>query len=186
MPFGVARGVRLLDRATAPLEVAVPDGAVEIEHAVLDVLEDLEVERALVHLLHDRDRSRGEERDEHVPQWIEYAIHAVADAVTDGQRLERREHEVRPGPEAVHAERLAGVGIALLDVKRALRDVDEADHTDRGVHAEARELATGATESTLEQVVHETFRHAEVVEGAIECALRDVGQDSVPSLRRRF
>src|SRR5689334_18943417 len=157
MPLALARRDRVLDRTVAPLEVAVADCAVEVEHAVLDVLEDLEVERALVHLLHDRDRGRREERDEQVPERIEHAVHAVADAVTDGERLERREHEVWPGAEAVYAERLAGTGVALLDVEPGLRDVDEADHADRGVQTEARELATRATESTLEQVVHETF-----------------------------
>ena len=169
----------------AALEVAVADGAVEVEGTVLDVLEELEVQGALVDLLHDRHPRRREERRD-VPDRIEESVHAVPDAVTDGERLEAGEHEVRPGAPAVHAEGLAGVGVAAVDVELRLRDIEEADHTDRGVHAEARDFATRAAEATLEKVVHQAPRHAEVVEGAIEPPLPDVGEGLVPSLGDRF
>src|SRR5207247_2435984 len=73
-----------------------------------------------------------------------------------------------------------------VDVELRLRDIEEAEHTDRGVHAEARNFATRAAEATLEKVVHQAPRHAEVVEGAIEPPLPDVGEGLVPSLGDRF
>src|SRR5947207_5651309 len=185
MPLGVARLDRLLDRPMAALEVAVADGAVEVEGTVLDVLEELEVQGALVDLLHDRHPRRREERRD-VPDRIEESVHAVPDAVTDGERLEAGKHGVRPVDPAVQAEGLAGVGVAAVDVELRLRDIEEADHTDRGVHAEARDFATRAAEATLEKVVHQAPRHAEVVEGAIEPPLPDVGEGLVPSLGDRF
>src|SRR5438552_5438077 len=185
MPLGVTRLDRLLDRSMAPLEVAVTDGAVELEHAVLDVLENLEVQGSLVDLLHDRHPARREERHE-VPERIEQTVHAVPYAVTDGERLEGGEHQVRSRAEAVYAECLAGVGVALVHVELRLRDVEEADDTDRRVHAEAPKLASRAPEATLEKVVHQPPRHAEVVEGAIERSLPTVGQDLVPSLGDRL
>src|SRR5436190_24208770 len=185
MPFGIVRLDRLLDRSMAPLEVAVTDGAVELEHAVLDVLEDLEVQGPLVDLLHDGHPGRREERRD-VPERIQQTVNAVADTVTDGEWLEGGEHEVRSGAEAVYSECLAGVGVALVDVELRLRDVEEADDTDRRVHAEAPKLASRAPEPTLEKVVHQPPRHAEVVEGAIERPLPTVGQDLVPSLGDRL
>src|SRR5207247_2622513 len=116
MPLRLARRVRLLDRAAAPLQIAVANGAVEIEDAVLDVLEDLEVERALVDLLDDRRSHRREERCD-VAEWIQQAVDAVPDAVPDGERCQRGEHEVGSGTEAIDPERLAGIGVALLDVE---------------------------------------------------------------------
>src|SRR5207247_9302065 len=100
MPLRLARRVRLLDRAAAPLQIAVANGTVEIEDAVLDVLEDLEVERALVDLLDDR-RPRGRDERCDVAEWIQQAVDAVHDAVTDGQRCLHGTHEDGSGTEAL-------------------------------------------------------------------------------------
>src|SRR5881409_3683323 len=153
MPLGLARRVPLLDRAAAPLQIAVADGAVEVEDAVLDVLEDLKVERALVDLLDDRQSRRCKERYD-VPEWIQQAVDAVPDAVPDGEGRQRGEHEVGSGTEAIDAERLAGIGVALLDVELRPRDVEEADDSDRRVGAETSELAARPAKTPLEQVVH--------------------------------
>src|SRR5437867_6603233 len=169
MPLGLARRVRLLDRAPAPLQIAVANGAVEIEHAVLDVLEDLKVERALVDLLDDRHRRRREERRD-VAEWIHQAVDAVPDAVPDGEGFQRGEHEVGSGTQAIEPERLAGIGVALFDVELRPRDIEEADDPDGRVQAEPDELAPRPAKTSLEKVVQQTLRHAEVVEGAIEAA----------------
>src|SRR5437870_9008122 len=141
VPLRLARRVRLLDRAAAPLQIAVANGAVKIEDAVLDVLEDLEVERALVDLLDDR-RPRGRDERCDVAEWIQQAIDAVPDAVPDGQRCQRGEHEVGSGTEAIDRARLAGSGVAPLDVEQRTRDVDDAEHYARRVPSGARHLAS--------------------------------------------
>src|SRR5207247_2191122 len=139
MPLRLACRVRLLDRAAAPLKIAVANGAVEVEDAVLDVLEDPEVERALVFLLDDRRPHRREERCD-VAEWIQQAVDAVAYAVPDGERRQRGEHQVGSGTEAVDPERLAGIGVALLDVELRPCDVEEAGDPDCRGQAETREL----------------------------------------------
>src|SRR6266436_3601746 len=167
MPLRLARRVRLLDRVAAPLKIAVANGAVEVEDAVLDVLEDLEVERALVDLLDDRRPHRREERCD-VAEGIQQAVDAVPDAVPDGEGPQRGEHQIGSLPEAIDPERLAGIGVALLDVELRPRDVEEADDPDGRVHAEPRELAARPAETPLEEVVDQALRHPEVLESAIE------------------
>src|SRR2546430_16725499 len=104
MPFGMVRLDRLLDRSMAPLEVAVTDGAVELEHAVLDVLEDLEVQGPLVR---DRHRERAA---------LGAILHLVAGDVIaglpergrgEGCRTEQRD-ELKSHPVHDTATRLAG------------------------------------------------------------------------------
>src|SRR5439155_2527101 len=170
MPLGLARCVGLLDRAAAPLQIAIADGAIEVENALLDVLEDLKVDRALVDLLDDRRPQRREERCD-VAEWIQHAVDAVADAVPDGERCQRGEHQVGSGTEAIESERLASIGVALFDVELRSGDIEEADDPDRRVHAEPGELATRPAKTPLEEVVHQALRHPEVGEGAIESAL---------------
>src|SRR5213080_155392 len=182
MPLRLARRVRLLDRAAAPLQVAVANGAVEVEDAVLDVLEDLKVERALVDLLDDRNPRRRQERCD-VAEWIQQAVDAVPDAVPNGEGLQRGKHQVGPGTETIDAEGLAGIGVALLDVELRPCDVEEADHPDRRVHAETSELTARPAKTPLQEAVHQALRHSEVVESAIESTLADVWKDLAPTGR---
>src|SRR6266478_4179104 len=179
MPLRLARRVRLLDRAAAPLQVAVANGAVEVEDAVLDVLEDLEVERAVVDLLDDRRPHRREEGCDKV-EWIHQAVDAVPDAVPNGERCQRGEHQVGSGTEAIESERLASIGVALLDVELRSGDIEEADVSFRRVHPAPGELTARPAKTPLEEVVHQALRHPEVVEGAIESALSAVGKDLAP------
>src|SRR2546425_1533185 len=153
MPLRLACRVRLLDRAAAPLKIAVADGAVEVEDAVLDVLEDLKVERALVDLLDDRHPHRREERCGKV-EWIQQAVDAVPDAVPDGERRQRGEHQVGSGTEAIESERLASIGVALFDVELRSGDIEEADDPDRRVHAEPGELRSEEHTSELQSLAY--------------------------------
>src|SRR5207247_4190588 len=152
MPLRLARRVRLLDRAATLLQVTVADGAVEVENAVLHVLEDLKVERALVHLLDDRHPSRSKERCD-VAEWIQQAVDAVPDAVSHGEGRQRGKHQIGSGTEPIDPERLAGIGIALLDVELHPGDIEETDDPDRRVHAETSELAARPTNASLQEIV---------------------------------
>src|SRR5439155_22660756 len=112
----------LLDELLPALQVAVADGAVHVDHALLEALEELEVERTVVHGLLDlEDETDGDERHE-VGRRVEEAVDALPDAVADRHRLEERQDEEGARAVAVEAERLAEIFTALLDAL-VLRDV---------------------------------------------------------------
>ena len=87
-----------LDQPLATLEVAVADRAVQVDRRVLESLEEVEVQRALVELVA---RAHGEsvrEEGDVVVQRTHGPIHNIADPVPHGQGRQEREHQIRTGP----------------------------------------------------------------------------------------
>src|SRR5256885_10008696 len=108
----------------------MPDGAVHVDDALLESLEELEVEGAVVHGLLDFQEQPGPEERHEVGHRIQRAVDGLADPVANRQRLEERQYEERSSVHAIEAERLPEVLAALLDPLH-LRDVEEAPDPDR-------------------------------------------------------
>ena len=160
-------------------------GAVHVDHALLEALEELEVERAVVHGVLDlHEQTRVEERHE-VRHRVQETVDTLADAVANRQRLEERQDEERTRADAVEAESLAEVFTALLDAL-VLRDVEQAADADRAVEQEAPELAHGAVELALEEAVHHARHEPDVVEAVRDHHLHAIGHDGVVPLRHRL
>src|SRR3972149_861803 len=81
-----AAGPLLLDELLPATEVAVAHGAVHVDHALLETLEELEVQRAVVDGVTDLHPEAVPDERQHVAQRIHRAVHGLADPVTDGQR----------------------------------------------------------------------------------------------------
>src|SRR5205823_133156 len=105
----------LSDELLPALQIPMPDRAVHVDDALLEALEKLEVERAIVDGLLDlQEEPRVEERHE-VGHRIQGAVDRLADAVADGEWFHEREDQERPGPDAVEPQRLPEVLTALFD-----------------------------------------------------------------------
>ena len=172
------------DRPLTPLQVAVAGRAVEIENAVLDVREQLEVEGALVDCGHDRLGLVCDEGQE-VAHGIERPVDAPTDGVAYRQRRHRGEDEVGSRPDAIHRQCLAEIGFAGLDVHERC-DVDEPRNANRRVDGEPRQLAACAERPPLEEVVHEPAGHVQIVDQSREAAAGRVRADLRPPLRCRL
>src|SRR5438094_725382 len=167
--------VRVRLRASNVVALDRADELIEAREIVRDLLVALDVWP----VLREEVASRGDEAEvtervgerREVAEWIQHAVHAVADAIPDGERRQRGEHEVGSGTKAIDPEGLASIGVALLDVELPPRHVEEANDPDGRVHAEPRELAARPTNTPLQEIVHQALRHPEVVESAIESTL---------------
>src|SRR6266550_6888099 len=87
-----------------PLQVPVPDRAIEIDDALLDCLELFEVPRAVVDAREAALRDATHERHEEGHR-IEKAIDRGSDRVAEAGRGEERQDEIWPRPDAVDAQR---------------------------------------------------------------------------------
>src|SRR5262245_1142153 len=103
----------LLDQLLPAPEVAVSDGAVQIDDALLEALEQLEVQRAIVDDLAQLEADPGPEERDEVGERIHQAVDASADPVADRHRLHERHDEVRAGAHPPDSERLPEVLAAL-------------------------------------------------------------------------
>src|SRR5438094_2908362 len=141
----------LAAEAFAALQKRVTDGAVHVDHALLEALEQVEVERPLVHdVAHLHAEPVPEERQE-IRERVEGGVDGLAHPVAHRQRLEKRHDHVRPGPNAPDTERLPEVLAALEDAEDVLGRVEQAADTGGAVEEQARELAAGAHGLSLQQ-----------------------------------
>src|SRR5207244_4321752 len=175
----------LADRLVPLLEVGVPDGAVEVEDALLDVLVELQVQRPLVdgplasNPYHRLDRRDPRER-------IERGVEGEADGVAERERRQERQDQVRPGACAPDAEGLSDVGRRLLLDAEARRGVDEAAEPEHRVDDKSADLLAHVVEPPLERRAHDPTERPDVVEHVLAGPLNPVGHDLVVGLRGRF
>src|SRR3990172_11137537 len=146
------RPTLFLDQLLPASEVAVPHSAVHVDHALLEALEEIEVERPVVPGAPGRHAEPGPEERQEVGQRVHQTVDALADAVTDRQRLEQRQDQVRAGAGAPDGPRLAEGLLALLDVP-VLRGVEETADAERAVDQKPRHLAARPAPLALEQAV---------------------------------
>src|SRR5437667_11470832 len=129
-----------LDQPLATLEVAVADRAVQGDRRVLESLEEVEVQRALVELVA---RAHGEsvrEEGDVVVQWAHGPIHNIADPVPHGQGRQEREHQIRTGPGTPLPERLPEIRLLGLKLEFLLGYVEEAPTAQGRVDQDAANL----------------------------------------------
>src|SRR6202167_3023179 len=158
----IANGV--LDRLAAALEVAVSHRRVQIERAILDVVIQLHVVRALIDLFGGAAPHIGADRSDEPREWIHERVGGEPERVTHVQRGQQRHYQVRPGPNAVEGKGLSGVRVSLLDTQ-ARGDVKESHDADGRVDYKARELQASGGQPALQNLVHEPLWHIQVVEG---------------------
>src|SRR5205807_8651468 len=129
-----------LDQPLATLEVAVADRAVQVDRRVLESLEEVEVQRALVELVA---RAHGEsvrEEGDVVVQWAHGSVDGEADTVTDGQRGQEGQHQVRTGPRSPLAEGLPKIRLLGFKLEFLLGHVEDTTNTQVRVDEEAPHL----------------------------------------------
>src|SRR5256885_5075091 len=143
----------LLDELLSALQIPVADCAVHVDHALLEPLEEVVVERAIVERVACLHAETIPEERQEVAQWVHEPVHGLADAVTNGQRLHERQDEIGPGARAPETERLAEVLAALVDAPVVLGRVEQAADAGRAVDEEAADLSAGAAPLALQQAV---------------------------------
>src|SRR3989442_1481252 len=100
-PAGVEPVFTLLfDHLLPASEIAVSHGAVHVDHALLEALEQVEVQRAVVHRVAGLHTHPCPEERQHVGQRIHRPVDGLADPVTHRQRREERQDQARAGPAA--------------------------------------------------------------------------------------
>src|SRR6185503_17203402 len=167
----------LFDQLLSSLQIAVPDGTVHVDHALLKPLEEVVVERALVDRITDLHPEAIPDERQDVAEGVHEAIDELADAVPYRQGLHERQHEVGTRPASPHAQRLAEVLTALLDAPEILRQIEEAANARGAVDQEAAELTAGAAPLALEQAVHEPRHEVDVVEAVADHHLKRLRHD---------
>src|SRR5262249_1341191 len=175
----------LLDQLLPAPEVAVSDGAVQIDDALLEALEQLEVQRAIVDDLAQLEADPGPEERDEVGERIHQAVDASADPVADRHRLHERHDEVRAGAHPPDSERLPEVFAALLDPP-VLRRIEQSPDAERAVDHEARDLAGRAAPFRLQEAVDHPGHERDVVEPVGDHQLERVGHDHTVDLRDRL
>src|SRR6185369_2496625 len=131
----------LFDLLLPALEVEVPDRAVQVDRGLLDALEQIVVQRAVVDRVADLHGQAGRDERDEVADRIDGQVDTHADAVTHRGRREHRQHEVRPGSGAPRAEGLAEVLVARSNAPVILGGIEETAHARRAVDEEPRGLA---------------------------------------------
>ena len=159
--------------------------AVHVDDALLESLEQLEVQRPVVDRVSDLHAETDPEERQHIRERIHDAVDGLADPVAHGQRLHERQDEIGPGPHAPDAEGLSEVLSTLLDPP-VLRRVEQPADAGRAVDQEARDLAAGAAKFPLEQAVDGPRHEADVIEAVRDQDLERFGHDHVVDLRDRL
>src|SRR6267142_276559 len=170
----------------AALQVRVTDGAVHVQRALFEALEQVQVERALVDdVAHLHAQAVPDERQD-VGERVHRTVDRLPDAVADRQRLQERHDDVPAGSRAVDTQRLSEVFTALQNTEHVLGRIEETPDARRAVDEEARHLAAGAQDLALEQVVDEPRHERDVVEAVRDHGLDLVGDDEVVALGDRL
>src|ERR1700735_1161534 len=107
----------VLDGLAAPLEVAVSDCGVQVERTILDVVIKLHVVRAFVDLFGGAAPYVGTNRSNEPRKWIHERVGGEAERVAHVQRRQQRQHQVRPGSNAVKGKGLSSVRVSLFDMQ---------------------------------------------------------------------
>src|SRR5947208_138758 len=175
----------LLTQLLPASEIAVPHGAVQVDYALFEALEQVEIQRALVQQVAGLHADPRPDPREIIGQGIHRSVDGLADSVTHGHRPEERHDQVRARPDAPHAKRLAEVLAALLDPPVLCR-VEETADAERAVDQESRDLAPRAAPFALEQAVDRAREEPEIVEAGVDQHLEGLRYDLVVDLRGRF
>jgi hypothetical protein len=179
LPSGTARSS--VEHALPPLQIAVSHGCVRVDHTVIEVHEELVVQRALVDPVGSGQAKRRDQW-KHVAQRVHRPIDDLADAVSDGERLCERQNEVRTRPGAPLAESLAEIGGTLRDVQDIPGWVVEAPDAGSPVDQEAAHFTSCALPLSLEQVVDDVWNNGDVVERVRDHDLGPFGHNRLPLL----
>src|SRR5213596_1853893 len=175
----------LFDHLLPTSEIAVSHGAVHVDHALLEALEQVEVKRAVGHRVAGLHTHPYPEERQHAGQRIHRPVDGLADPVTHRQRREERQDQVRAGPCAPDAKRLAEVLAALLDLP-VLRSVEEPADAEGAVYQEPPDFTPRPPPLALEQVIDRARDEPDVVEAAGDQQLEGLRHDLVVDLRCRF
>src|SRR5882724_3727227 len=174
-----------LDQLLPAAEIAVSDGAVQVDDAFLEALEQLEVQGAIVdHIAHFHADSGPDERQD-VGKRIHDAIDTPADPVADRHRLQEGHDEVGAGAHAPDPQRLPEVFSALLE-SPVFGRVEEAADAGRAVDQETGELAARSAPLALQQAVDHTRHEVDVFETVRDHDLEGLGHDQAVDLRDRL
>src|SRR5437867_12207094 len=103
----------LADQAEAALQIRVTDSTVHVDHALFEALEQIQVERPLVHDVADLHPEPVPEERQEPGQRVHEPVHRLADAIANAERFEERHDDVRTRGDPIEAERLAEVLTAL-------------------------------------------------------------------------
>src|SRR5208282_3355592 len=133
---------RVFGALFSALEISITHSAVEVEARIFDILIKLEVGCAFVDGL-DGGASEISSEWSEVADRIQHRVESVSDTVANRERRQERYHEVRPRPDAIGAQRLAGVRVTLLD-SHASCYIEQSADTDGRVEHKASRLATGS------------------------------------------
>src|SRR5207237_848414 len=131
------RGPLFAEESEAALQVRVTDGAVHVDDALFEALEQIQVERPLVDDVADLHADPIPEQWQDVRQGIHRAVDGLAETVPHGQRFEEGHDHVRAGADAPDAEGLAEVLTALENAEDVLGGVEQAADSGRAVDEEA-------------------------------------------------
>src|SRR5215470_9899270 len=175
----------LLDQLLPASEIAVSDGAVEIDNTFLEALEQLEVQRAIVDDLAELEADASPDERDEVGQRVHQAVDPSADPVPDRHWLHERHDEVGTGAHPPDAERLPEVFPALLDPP-VLRRVEQPADPEGAVDQETGELTARAAEFRLQETVDQPGHEGDIVEPVRDHQLEGLGDDHAVDLRDRL
>jgi len=113
----------LTDRRSAPLQVGIADGAIEINGSFRDALEAVEVQRTFIDDIGCIAADARVPRDE-VDIRSHGGIDQVADTVANGEWWQERQHKIGTRGGSPHAKSLTRVFVALLDTLSILGDIE--------------------------------------------------------------
>src|SRR5262244_826676 len=175
----------LLDQLLPASEIAVSDGAVEIDDTLLEALEQLEVQRAIVDDLAQLEADPGPEERDEVGARIHQAVDAPSNPGGDRHRLHDCHDEVRARAHPPDSKCLPEVFAALLDPP-VLRRIEQSADAERAVDHEARELAGRAAPFRLQETVDHPRHKRDIVEPVGDHQLERLGHDHAVDLRDRL
>src|SRR5579862_4438233 len=156
------RGGGVRDERTPALKIRVADEAVVVERRALRLAHLVQDERAGVDGVEDA-RAHQDVAVHEPRRDRERLVDDEAARVADVGRAEQRDHEVGARRHAPHRERLPEVLVVALEPP-ARGGVEEAEHADRRVDAEARDVDAGGLRLPLQEIVRGHDREAQVGE----------------------
>ena len=168
------KGELLLDCRSAPLQISVAHGAVEIHCGFLDALEAVQIKRSFVDHVGGRAREIAPPGNE-IGVRRHGGIESVADTVADSQRRQERQDQIRTGTRAPNTEGLAGIFVSLFYAESILGDIKKSSQSNGAVNGKSCQFSEGTHGFRLQAVVHDAPNHGEIVEKIVEAALNHIG-----------
>src|SRR5690349_14845957 len=186
MPRRMTRRLTLLlDQLLPASEIAVLDGAVQVHDALLESLEQIEIQGAVVDHLAELERQPGPDERDEIRERIHQAVDTSTDSVANRHRLHEGHDDVRARRHPPEPERLPEILPALLDAI-VLRGVEQATDPERAVDQEPRHLACRSEEFPLKEAVDHPGHEGDVIEAVADHHFEGFRHDYVVNLRDRL